>query len=332
MSLPFLSFVVPVYNVANYVYDCLKSITDTELSEDLYEVIVLNDGSTDQSAQVVQQFMAEQPQAPVRYYEFPNSGVSAMRNQGISLARGQYVWFVDSDDTIEPKTVTSLVQQVRAEKPDLLYFGFRYIYEKGYQKEPFAEEQLPFKTGRQNIEQFFGHLSLLTSVVWSSLYSTQFLREQHLTFVSGLYFEDVEFVCRTFSVAQTLSFSPEKRYNYFVHGSSIVRNPQFTDKRIHDRVTIGLLVLQNAQATISVSIKQKQKEMGTECIRFGLRQAAATDKQIFYKLRHKAFSSQEARTDLFSCGGFKGGLLMRICYLMPVCYRFLCLRILPKLQ
>ena len=111
-SSPFLSIIVPVYNVAPYVGPCLESIYDGSVNEDSFEVIIINDGSTDGSATVIDGFTALHGNIQVITQE--NQGLSMARMNGLARARGAYVWFVDSDDYLAPQAVTDLLSLIQA--------------------------------------------------------------------------------------------------------------------------------------------------------------------------------------------------------------------------
>ena len=96
MSDLLLTYIIPLYNTETYVLKCLQSIVDQDLSPDQYEVIVIDDGSTDGSRAVVEGFAREHSQ--VMLLTQVNAGVSAARNLALEHARGRYLQFVDSDD------------------------------------------------------------------------------------------------------------------------------------------------------------------------------------------------------------------------------------------
>jgi glycosyltransferase involved in cell wall biosynthesis len=91
-----LSFILPVYNVEKYLKNCLDSLYRQELSMDEFEVICVNDGSTDKSLDILEEYQRRYPNFRVK--SIPNSGQSKARNVGIDMARGTYLEFVDSDD------------------------------------------------------------------------------------------------------------------------------------------------------------------------------------------------------------------------------------------
>ena len=112
-----LSIIIPMYNVAPYIGDCLDSIRRMGLDEDSYEVIVIDDGSRDNGSEVV----ARYPE--VHYVRQDNQGLSATRNRGIDMARGKYIWFVDSDDEVGPDNIRPVLNFALAHDLDLVTFG-----------------------------------------------------------------------------------------------------------------------------------------------------------------------------------------------------------------
>ena len=119
----FLSFVIPLYNAGQFISFCLDSIFAVTLDKDEYEVIVIDDGSTDDGAEVVKTYAAKHDN--LRLIRQANSGASAARNKGIEAAQGEFIWFVDADDRIEPK-ILDTVWQIYQEKPETEMFGFNH--------------------------------------------------------------------------------------------------------------------------------------------------------------------------------------------------------------
>ena len=95
----FLSFIIPLYNAERFISDALNSIYNISLDERDFEVVVIDDGSKDDGAEVVKTYA--RTHRNLRLIQQPNSGASAARNMGIEAAQGEYIWFVDADDRIE---------------------------------------------------------------------------------------------------------------------------------------------------------------------------------------------------------------------------------------
>ena len=114
MNNPLVSIIVPVYNVQNSVARCLESVLAQTWKE--IEVIVLNDGSTDGSLAICEQFRRKDPR--ITLIDKPNAGLSMTRNDGMKVAKGKYVQFVDSDDLLEPDFTENMVRAAEANSAD----------------------------------------------------------------------------------------------------------------------------------------------------------------------------------------------------------------------
>lgn len=106
-----LSIIIPMYNAGKYIGQCLESLVEQDISTDNYEIIVVNDGSSDDSEQVVLEYAMRYPQ--IKLFSKPNGGVSAARNYGMSVAHGDYIGFVDADDFVVPGVYGQLVDCVK---------------------------------------------------------------------------------------------------------------------------------------------------------------------------------------------------------------------------
>lgn len=118
-----LSIIVPVYNVEKYLRDCLDSLLMQDLSENEYEIICVNDGSTDSSPAILDEYAEKH--ANVRVIHKQNGGVSSARNRGLVEAIGEYVWFVDSDDCIASNCLKYLKSLIEEYTPHFIKFGYR---------------------------------------------------------------------------------------------------------------------------------------------------------------------------------------------------------------
>lgn len=123
-----LSIIVPVYNVAPYLRKCVDSLLAQDY--DNYEIILVDDGSTDDSWQIIQEYVSRfrgLEDERIRGIHHENGGLSAARNTGIEAARGTYICFVDSDDYWEPSVLGKLMTQVDRNNLDVLRFGYQNV-------------------------------------------------------------------------------------------------------------------------------------------------------------------------------------------------------------
>ena len=101
-----ISLIVPVYNVEDFVARCLNSLLEQNMSYEDYEIIIVNDGSTDSSLEIIQPYLEKYPNC--KLIDKPNGGLSSARNAGLNVALGEYIWFVDSDDFIMPNLLDEI--------------------------------------------------------------------------------------------------------------------------------------------------------------------------------------------------------------------------------
>ena len=119
-----LSIIVPAYNVENYLRECLDSLLKQELPLDSFEVICIDDGSTDNCGYIIDEYAKKFGNLIGIHQE--NQGVSSARNKGLKVAKGKYIWFVDSDDLIAYGSISEILDGLQTyEYPDILYIGVR---------------------------------------------------------------------------------------------------------------------------------------------------------------------------------------------------------------
>lgn len=122
----FLSVIVPVYNAAAYLEECLSSLLNQDLPETEYEILCVNDGSTDESPRILERYQQTHSNICVIHKE--NGGVTTARNAGLSAAKGDYIWFVDSDDFVKKNVLLSFRNAIAAQPCDRLIIGC-YIFD-----------------------------------------------------------------------------------------------------------------------------------------------------------------------------------------------------------
>lgn len=122
MNQPKVSIVVPCYNVARYIDRCVASIKAQTLSD--YEVLFINDGSTDDTLTRLEQYADERR---FRIFSFPNQGVAAARNEGIERARGEYLYFCDPDDEMMPTLLATAIGRLDSTNADAVHFSYRAV-------------------------------------------------------------------------------------------------------------------------------------------------------------------------------------------------------------
>lgn len=124
-----LSIIIPVYKVEEYVEKCLESIASQDIPTDDYEIIVINDGSPDNSKEIILEF--QKHQSNLIFIDQENQGVSVARNRGLDVAKGNYILFIDPDDTIEENSLGTILQHADENAIDVMYLSLNSYDEEG---------------------------------------------------------------------------------------------------------------------------------------------------------------------------------------------------------
>lgn len=226
-----LSVVIPVYNVEQWIGRCLESVYDQNLNEKDFEVIVVDDGTKDNSIKIVEDFAVLKTNIKIIHQE--NQGLSAARNTGFSHASGDYVWFLDSDDCIEPDTVVALLNHAIEKKMDVLCFGINLMYDDG-RKEQF---NISYEEGVKDGPTFITKVGM-PPAAWCALYKRDFLQKNNLMFMVGVLHEDQEFTPRAYYLAKRIEYIPTVVYNYAQRDGSIMKSNKNAKKKAVDLLKI----------------------------------------------------------------------------------------------
>lgn len=232
-----LSVVVPIYNVEDYLHRCIDSLLKCEGIEDV-EIILVDDGSTDGSAEIAGKYAADH--ANIEVLHKSNEGPSAARNAGLLRASGKYVFFCDSDDEVVPELFSRIISLASETNVDFMLWDSDLIYDKtlirkkdeGY----YSHYGLPKKeatyTGKQILETLLKESGDFIATVWLGAYKRSFLVDNGLLFEQSLIHEDEFWVPRVFINAQSVLYIPEKIYLYRIRQGSIM-NPDTSDRSKH---------------------------------------------------------------------------------------------------
>lgn len=212
---PLISIIVPTYNVEKYIRTCIESILAQTYRN--VEVIIVNDGSKDQSLAVISDLICSHHN--VKVINQKNQGLSVARNTGIDVATGKYITFVDADDKIKPDFVSSLYQIADRTGADIVRGSFR-DFNGNIPKDWVPDFNVPTNCGTIVLDQFLS--SNISFVVWSSIYRLDFINSNHIRFTPGILLEDGDFTTRAYMLAKLVATSPEPNYAYRIRQGSIL--------------------------------------------------------------------------------------------------------------
>ncbi len=240
-----LSIIVPVYQVEKYIVKCVSSLLNQDFCD--YEIIVVDDGSKDDSIDLLQKNIHD---SRVSVVHQENRGLSAARNRGLVEASGDYIWFFDSDDWLEKECLGSICQQL--DDCDILSF-MAYFREYGYSSE-ISRNEHSFSKGKD----------LSFSNYWMGapfyIYRRAFLKEFDLCFYEGIYHEDLLFTPCALYLAKCIARYSQPVYHRLIHSESITQNSLIMDKRCMDVMTvIAQLEVFNLTSVAQVDQKKWRK-------------------------------------------------------------------------
>ncbi len=215
-----LSFIIPLYNAENYLVQCLDSIFNQDLDENDFEVIVIDDGSTDNSYLKAKEFAKNK--GSINVYHQENKGVSATRNKGIELAKGKYLWFIDSDDYIIFNTANQLIKC--AEKYHLDILEFKMIRTESRMlnntlNEAPAVSKIKVLDGKDYVSSKSFNDSCCVY-----LFRRQFILNTKVRFIEGKIMEDMIFTAEIIPKSQKIAYFPLDVYRYIINPNSIWTN------------------------------------------------------------------------------------------------------------
>lgn len=192
--MPGISVVIPVYNVEPYLAECLESVISQSFRD--LEILCVNDGSTDRSAEILDRFANSDSRIKILTRE--NGGLSAARNDGMDAAAGTYLFFLDSDDLLAPGALERMVCVCKEKKLDELHVNRVSFYEPGCKKDPFEEQSFSRGVYKkvESGEELFVHMIRsgdFQPCVWTRFFRRRFLQEKTLRFHPGILHEDEVF-------------------------------------------------------------------------------------------------------------------------------------------
>ena len=263
-----LSIILTAYNKAPFLRRALNALLEqNDVEESTYEVLAVNDGSTDESAIILDEYAKRDKRLRVLTQE--NQGLSMARNNGIEAVSGEYIWFVDDDDVVSQDAV-SLFCKASEDFPDIIPI---YAQTEGEERVRNAVN-IECKTGKEVLLD--GHWE--NCGVFNIL-KKAFLKDNCLRFINGIYHEDAEFTPRMLFAAKTVKVIPKVLYSVFRNPESITQIPRpkrafdylivaenlskFVDNNRENNTAIGKIIYNSAALCINNAmfiINQNNKE------------------------------------------------------------------------
>ena len=221
--MPEITVIVPVYNIAPYLPKCIDSLTRQTFED--FEVILVNDGSSDDSPEICRRIALQD--ARFRVIEQTNGGASKARNEGISSARGHYISFVDGDDYVSEIFLEQLYRSIVDNHAEISICGIQCVDTACHPiPSPFSNNQVPEKVSPREAVGWLGR-NLVFGVVWNKLYRKELF--DLVRFTNGRTFEDELILHHIYDQCGTIATVNQKLYYYV----------QRSDSKMHESFSIS---------------------------------------------------------------------------------------------
>lgn len=215
---PAISAIMPVYNTEEiYLRHSIKTILEQTFGN--FELIIVNDGSTNNAEDVILSIKDDR----IKYLRQDNAGQSSARNTALKIAKGKYIFFIDADDWVQPKTFELAYNLAEKNNLEILNFGV-YTYDHKYKSKNiwkhdvhmFSSNTLYNNKSPEVVKDFFK----ISQTCWGKLFKREFLIKNNLFFVEGLIFEDLEYIPRCLVKVERMMFEPVFLYIYRLNVSN----------------------------------------------------------------------------------------------------------------
>lgn len=211
-----ISVIVPMFNSYSTIERCLRSIMGQTYHD--MEIIVIDDGSTDNSGRIVEKIAQEDSR--IRYIRQENGGVSRARNHGIEVSVGEYISFVDSDDAIDANYIADMYNMLKDKGSDIVFCGYCEVGQNSRKEHRLSEEEMKQLQG--DIKTDFYQLKEFAGSPCMKLYSSPKIKKHHLLFQENMVTaEDQHFNFQYFEYCSSVAFVNRSNYLYYVSESTL---------------------------------------------------------------------------------------------------------------
>ena len=311
-----LSVIIPVYNGAKTIVRCLDSLVAIPDAATALEIIVINDGSQDETREVVTAYQAQHPEQTIRIITQANQGQSAARNRGLEVAQGAYVWFVDADDWVDSTAAGYLLSLIAEDSYDMLCFGVRNVADEEEVPSEWLDsaahdfDQLQCTDGRALLTEHN-----LSGGIWAFLWRRSMLEEHQARFMEGLLHEDALFYWHYTAFAERALLVPVVAYYYYQRADSSIHSAHTLQLRAFSRLEGALSLMQYAEEM--PALRDFYLDKASTNYRLSLRMIARYGKVSELKAYTQRMEQSGDHKLLMRYAGRKGAPLIRIAHRTP---------------
>ncbi len=217
-----ISVIVPCYNATSYMHKCFESLINQTMFNDL-DIIVVDDKSTDDTKKEIEKYIKKYPENIRGLFLKKNGGLGNVRNVALEEVKTDYVYYIDSDDYIEPDTLEECYKKITKDKSDIVEFDFVWEFPN--------KKRYDYRVNYKNSKQMLKELRVLA---WNKLYKTSFVRKTKAIFAVGLRYEDILFAYQYIPFEPKVSYINKVFYHYVQRSNSISNNQNEKVREIYD--------------------------------------------------------------------------------------------------
>lgn len=211
-----ISTIIPIYNTATYLEKCINSIINQTIGFENIELILVNDGSTDNSEKIIKKYTKKYKNIKYIYQE--NSGQASARNNGLKCANGEYISFVDSDDFIEPDMYLELYEAAKKDKFDIVTCDYTFLKKKKNEYVSFYFESDPNK-----------NFIIMNTGPCNMIINYNLLKKEKFEFPTGIIYEDLAII-PSLGINAKIKHICKSYYNYFIREDSTMNKKEYSPK------------------------------------------------------------------------------------------------------
>ena len=233
-----ISIIVPVYNTERYIGQCLDSVLGQSFNN--YEIVCVNDGSTDGSLSILEEYKNKDKR--VRIITTENAGLSAARNTGVRSAMGEYICYLDSDDMLEDGALDRMSDAIDDGYADVIGYNARLMYDSEHIKEVYNKDAYYIRKGNYSDitegSQLFASMmenNEFIETAWLMLIKREYLEKKEITFYEGILHEDVLYAIQCYLDANKAKYVEDINYVYRIRENSIMTK-SVTSKNIYSKL------------------------------------------------------------------------------------------------
>lgn len=230
------SFILPCYNIGRYIAGCLDSIYAQDIPENEFEVICVNDCSTDNTREVILSYAAKHPNLTLIDHT-ENLTAGGARNTGIEASKGEYIWFVDPDDAIKPDCLQELYSKAVETGVDILFFNYDDADENlKVRREDKTYPDSDVYNGQEFILKYFKNKFATFGIIWREIYRAGFLRETGIRYPIMRKAQDVVFLWKVMLRAERVCSVSKAYYTYRSNPYSVTKHQTVAKVAFSDRI------------------------------------------------------------------------------------------------